>query len=153
VVLRAGRSEGQGESFTVTLPVRSLAKTDGAMLDAAFEALDLASSPDDVIAAATVRASSQARWVEERSGPDPSLEPVRSIRFSPGALGTDREITEAGYALFAALEEATTVELAIERYAELCEVPPAEVRRKVLDFVREGLARGLLERWPPSKSR
>jgi hypothetical protein len=78
---------------------------------------------------------------------------VRSIRFSPGALGTDREITEAGYALFAALEEAATVELAIERYAELCEVPPAEVRRKVLDFVREGLARGLLTPWPQSKSR
>src|SRR5262249_61978956 len=79
VVLRAGRSEGQGESFTVTLPVRSLAKTDGAMLDAAFEALDLASSPDDAIAAATVRASSQARWVEVRCGPDPSLEAVRRI--------------------------------------------------------------------------
>jgi SAM-dependent methyltransferase len=153
VVLRAGRSPGQRESFTVALPVRSLAKTDGAMIDTAFEALDLASRGDDVIAAAAVRASSQARWVEERPRPDPSLEPVHSIRFSAGALGTDREITEAGYALFAALEEAPTVELAIEKYAELCETTPAEVRRKVLDFVREGLARGLLEPRPPSKSR
>ena len=114
---------------------------DYAGLEAAFTALDLAARPDDELAAAAVRASSHARFLEERSRPDASLEPVRSIRFSAGGVGTDREITEAGYRLFEAFETAESVERAIAIYAEECEVPAEEVRRKVLDFVREALAR------------
>jgi hypothetical protein len=95
-----------------------------------------------------VRGASRVRLREECARPDVSLEPVRSICFAPGAVGTGWEITEAGYALFQALGGAESVAQAVAVYAEDCGVPPEEVRRKVLDFVREGLARGLLEPHP-----
>ncbi len=146
VVLRAG-ADGTppGRQFTAQIPIRGIPmKAPGAVL-ALFAALDFASLDDDALSAAAVRAPAGARWVEERSRPDPRLEPSYSVRFAPGALPVDQEMTGATVALVAALDASASVGEAIARYATECGATPAEVRHSVLDFVREGLSRGTLE--------
>lgn len=144
VVLRASSAPGGG--FTVTLPVRGFSRGDATTIDAILAGIDLASSDEATLTAACVRATRRARFVEERPRPDPSIEPKITVRFTGGSLSPDREISEAAHALLGALEASESVARAIERYAEACGTSPGEVRRQVLDFVRENLARGLLER-------
>ena len=145
VVLRAGEGTPPGGKFTITLPVRSISATDGAGLDAVFAALDLASCQDDLLRRATVRVSTRARFIEERPRPDPNLEPKYSVRFSPGGVGADQELSEAVIALLSALDSSKSVEDAVVQYAITCGATADEMRPRVVAFVRENLARGLLQ--------
>jgi hypothetical protein len=59
-------------------------------------------------------------------------------------VAADRQVSDAGAFLLEALAAAPSVEEAVARFAEAASASADEARRTVLDFVREGLSRGLL---------
>ncbi len=140
------RSDRSGERTSFQLPAGGFSGLDAEALDAFLSGLDLSRAPDTELLATPVRVSPQARFVEEHLPSDPQGEPKRSIRFERRALGTDREISEGGQALFAALQAAPSVAAAVETFAAACEEEPAAVMKEVIGFVRDGLARALLVR-------
>jgi SAM-dependent methyltransferase len=142
VVLDA--SDRAGGRFDVQLPITGLGRLDADRLGIFLSGLALAGADDGRVLTASVRLAPEGRLVEERTAGHLREEPARSVRFEKGALAVDREISEAGFFLFSALEECATVAEAVSRFAEACEEPPNEVRQTVLDFVREGLSRSLL---------
>jgi SAM-dependent methyltransferase len=142
-VLRA--SGRPGGDITVELPVPALGGIDAAALDRYLSALDLASAPEAEVLRATVRPAPEARIVEERA-PGSGEPPAISVRFKPGYFATDRQVSDAGAFLLEALATASSVEDAAARFAEAADAPGDDARRTVLDFVREGLSRGVLVR-------
>jgi hypothetical protein len=150
--LRNARGAGRGPGFTVSLPVPSLERMNATVLESALAGLDLACQSDEALCAAHVHLHPQARWIEEREDADPNAAPVRSLRFPAGWLCGARELNDATAALLSSLIAAPRVEAGIEAYATLCAASPGEVRRQVLDFVRESLGRGLLVAGPASNA-
>ena len=143
VVLRS--SDRPGGRFTIELPLPGLAGLGPAAIDRYLAALDLASGPDAALLAAPVKAAAELRVREERpAGPAGGAAPALSVRFEPGWVGTDRQVSPAGVFLLDALSAAASVEEAAARFAEAVGEAPAVARAKVLAFVREGLSRGLL---------
>jgi len=143
VVLRqaAGRTTGIAASMLVD----SLLDLNWEAIEGVFDALDLAALDDRGLKTRGVSFSSRATWVEERRRPDPASEGRVRVRFRPGALGVEGELSDASAALLEALDGSTSVGAAIVRYAELCECAEAEVEQKVLEFVRATLRSGVLE--------
>ncbi|HEY6099835.1 MAG TPA: PqqD family peptide modification chaperone [Anaeromyxobacter sp.] len=142
VVLRA--ADRPGGRFTVELPVPGVGGIGAAVLDRFLGALDLASAPDAALLAARVRPAPEARLHEERAIGSEGRPAAISVRFQPGWVGTDREVSEAGAFLLEALSGAASVDDAVARFAEAAGEPAAQARRTVVDFVREALSRGLL---------
>ena len=142
VVLRTDPRLPPRGRYTVQLPVRTLSQDGPDALVKLLGALELACLPDDALLATAVGFQPRAKLMEERTRP--GAEPVRRVTIERGAFGTERIVTDAGLALLDALEEARDVAEAVDRYAQLCDAEPNEVRNTVLDFVREGLGRGLL---------
>jgi SAM-dependent methyltransferase len=142
VVLSA--SPVPGGRFDVELPVAGLGGVDGAALDAYLAALQLAATPDVALLRVPARPAPGTRLREEHPADAPTAPPVRSIRFDRGGLGSDREISDTGAFLIETLAKAATIEEAAARFAEACGAGRAEARSKLVDFVREGLSRGLL---------
>jgi hypothetical protein len=145
-VLRAPEREPGVTSpgFTVSLAVPTLEGMQGDTIKTAFASIDLACQKDPTLEASAVRLPPGARWIEERSHSAPETEPHRSIRFATGWLCGPCEVSEASAALISALDLAPTVAAAIDDYAQVCGTTASEVRVQVLDFVRQGLGRGLL---------
>jgi hypothetical protein len=140
------RSGVPGGRMDVELPVGGLSAVDAAALDGYLAGLSLASAPEPVLLRAIARPSPHARLCEERGLARPEAPPTRSIRFAPGHIGKDRELSEAGAFLLEALATSATIEESIARFAEATDSGPDEVGRTVTDFVREALSRGLLVR-------
>ncbi|HEY6001751.1 MAG TPA: PqqD family peptide modification chaperone, partial [Anaeromyxobacter sp.] len=140
-VIRAPRRTGG--RIAVELPVPAMAGIGAAALDRYLAALDLASAPDAAILGAAVRPAPEARIRAERS-PGAEEADAISVRFEPGYVGAERQVSEAGAFLLDALSAAASVEEAVARFAEAASAAGDEARRTVLDFVREGLSRGLL---------
>lgn len=142
VVLRAAdRPAGR---FTIELPVAGLAGIGAATIDRYLAGLDLASASDAALLAAQVRPAPEARVREERPAGHSETAVALSVRFEPGWIGADRQISAAGAFLLDALSGAPSVEEAAARFAVAVEEEAATAKRKVLAFVREGLSRGLL---------
>jgi methylase of polypeptide subunit release factors len=133
------------DRLVLQLPVSSLG-LDAERLEAYLGCLAVARAAPQQLLAATVRVAPGARFVEERPPSAPAGEPKRSVRFPKGDLGSDQELSEAGLALFAALQDAPDVAAAVDAFAAACGEPAAAVRDQVIGFVREGLVRGLLVR-------
>ncbi len=133
-----------GGRFDVELPVGGLGGIDLPALDCYVAALEIAGSPDQALLRASVRPAPGARLREERPLGDPGAEPARSVHLGQGRIGSDREVSGAGAFLFDALARAATVEDAAARFAGASGASEEEARKTVLDFVREGLSRGLL---------
>jgi SAM-dependent methyltransferase len=142
VILRA--SDRPAGRFTIELPLAGLAGLGPATIDRYLAALDLAGAPDAALLAARVRAAPELRIREERRAGPSDAPPALSVRFEPGWIGTDRQISAAGAFLLDALSAAASVEEAAARFAETVGEEAAAARPKVLAFVREGLSRGLL---------
>ncbi len=140
------RSDAPGGRRTIELPVPSLAGVASEALDAWLAGLDLAGAPDEALLAAAVRPAPGARLREER--PLAEDEPRWALTFERPGVATDRELSPAGAALVDALAASPDVAAAAVRFAEACGEPPDAVRRTVLDFVREGLGRGILAKHP-----
>ncbi len=138
------RSPVPGGRFDVELPVTGLGGVDGAALDAYLAALQLAAAPDASLLRVPVRPAPGSRLRKEHPADAPAAPPVRSIRFDPSLIGSDREISETGAFLLDALARAATIEEAAARFAEASGADRAEARAKLVDFVREGLSRGVL---------
>jgi SAM-dependent methyltransferase len=139
-VLRA--ADRPGGRMTVELAVPSLSGVGAATLDRYLAALDLAAAPEPALLAAAVRPAPEARLREERAPGGPSA--AVAVRFEPGWIAADRELSEAGAFLLDALAGAASVDAAAARFAEAAEAAPDEARRTVVPFVREGLSRGIL---------
>lgn len=133
-----------GGRYTVTLPVGAGARYDAAALDERLAALALASRPDDALLTARPRTARGARFIEERTVPDPSAPARLEVRFAPGSLAVDREVSEAVLALVGLCDGQRTGAEVLARFAELCQAPPAEVHGTVASGLRDALARGLL---------
>jgi len=142
VVLRA--ADRPGGRFTVELPVPGLAGVDAAALDRYLASLDLASAPEASLLRAAVRPAPQARLREERTAGSRGDGRTISVHFEPGWIGTDRQLSEAGAFLVDTLAGSASVEEALDRFTAAAGEPAAQARRTVVDFVREGLSRGLL---------
>ena len=140
VVLRAQR---EGEiapgRLAATLPVGSIGRGDFAALEHLLAGIDLAALGDDRLMGMAVCASPHVRWVEERRGPDASLEPARMVRFAVGSFGSDFPIDDRRYRLCGLLDRSATIAAAVEAYAVTFGEPLATARSEVLPFVREGL--------------
>jgi hypothetical protein len=130
--------------YTFQLPVPGFSGLDVSSLEEFLSGMELARASREELLAAKVCVSPRARFVEERPATDPQGEPKRSICFDKGALGTDREISEAGLVMFAALQAAPSVAVAAETFGAACGEKPEAVKEQVVSFVREGLLRGLL---------
>jgi SAM-dependent methyltransferase len=141
VALQTDGQTPDGGRYTVQLPIRGLSQGGPEALVTLLAALQVASLPDETLMQMSVSFQPRAKLVEERTSLAAGV--VRWVRFQPGAFGTDQGLTDAGLALLEALDGGD-VTGAVGRYAELCDVEPAEVQAKVLAFVREGLGRGLL---------
>jgi SAM-dependent methyltransferase len=142
VVLRG--ADGPGGRFTVELPVPGLAGVGAAAIDRYLAALELASAPEPALLRGRAVPAPELRLREERTAAAPDEPPARSVRFEPGYVGTDRQVSEAGAFLLEALARAASVDEAVLRFAEATGDAPAGARPTVVDFVREGLSRGLL---------
>jgi hypothetical protein len=142
VVLRG--ADRPGGRFTVELPVPALAGIGADALDRYLGALDLAGAPDAALLLAPVRPAPEVRLREERRAAPPEEPPAYAVRFEPGYVGTDRQVSEAGVFLLEELSRAASVEEALARFAEATGGTIDETRPTVVDFVREGLSRGLL---------
>ena len=142
VVLRpADRPDGR---FTVELPVPGLAGVGAEAIERHLAALDLASAPEAALLRARVRPAAEVRLREERR-PGPAEEAAQhAVRFEPGYVGTDRQVSEVGAFLLAALARSASVEAAVGELAEATGGTIDEARPVAVDFVREGLSRGLL---------
>jgi len=66
------------------------------------------------------------------------------VRFEPGYVGAERQVSEGGAFLLEALCGAASVAEVVASFARAADAPEDEARRTVLDFVREGLSRGML---------
>jgi SAM-dependent methyltransferase len=141
VLAESGERDGR---IVFQLPAGGLQGLDAASLERFLTGLELSGASPKVLLASSVRVAAGARFVEERPGTDPQGEPQRSIRFGKGALGADLELSEAGVALFAAIQAAPSVAGAVELFAQACGEEPAAVQTEVVAFVRDGLGRGLL---------
>ena len=101
--------------------------------------------------AAKVHASRFATWIEARSGPDPTEEPTRSVRFAEGTFASDVDnLAESAYHLAGLVDAAANVRDAAREHARTSEQESDEAEAQVLRFVREALGRGLLEPSPDS---
>jgi SAM-dependent methyltransferase len=138
------RSGVPGGRLTLELPISGMARLDAEVLDRFLRGLELAIQPDDALLAAAARLAPGGRVVEERAAGALGGDPARSVRFAPGGLAVDREVSEAGALVLAALDRSASVEDAAAQLAAACGEPPDALRRTVLDFVREGLGRGIL---------
>jgi SAM-dependent methyltransferase len=134
----------RGPGFTASLPVPSLERMSAPVLESALDGLDLACQDDQALLGSSVHLPPQTRWIEERATADLDAPPTRSVRFPPGWLCGARELSDASAALLATLSKTPKVSAGLEAYATLCAASPNDVRRQVLDFVRESLGRGLL---------
>jgi SAM-dependent methyltransferase len=137
-------ADGARGKATVELRVRTLPRHRREVLEDLLAGFDLASLDDATLGRQAVCGSPRAAWTEERPRPGAEGDPVFKVRFPPDAILFDQEITEAAYVLNSVLDQSETVDEAVARYAELCGAPSEEVRAPVLNFVREGLARGTL---------
>lgn len=146
VVLRAGETTRTEPSFSIQLQIRSASAIHFEHLEALFVALDLAACPDAELERAALTLPDGASWIEERPRPDATLEPICRVRFAPQNPFVDQELPHAAFALVEFLDQSDNIAEAIVRYAAACECAPEEVRDQVLNFVREGLSRGIL--WP-----
>ena len=106
--------------------------------------IDLAVAGEDAIAQARVRPRSGARIVIERDPGASRDGEERSIRFGGPSLALDREVTQAGAAIFDLLAAEGSVAAATERFARAMDRPVTEVRSLVTAFVRDCLLRALL---------
>jgi hypothetical protein len=143
VVLR--RRAGNGTAITSVLPVRSMPRGEGPRsVDDVLAALDLASADDERLRAAAVEASRWARFVQERNRPALEEDPYYKVRFEPGGIGVDQELSAASLLLLETLGRAPSVTAAAEAYAAEIEEAPAAMAAPVVEFVRRGLATGLI---------
>lgn len=146
VVLRAHPDDNQPRPrMAATVPVTALGGGDADALARLLGAIDLAALDADILAARGVSVSNFAIWLEERSAPDPSLQPERFVHFKPGSFGSDFKIAEERYAMSVALSRAASIAAAIDAHAAATNTTPEAVRGDILAFVREGLMRGLFE--------
>jgi SAM-dependent methyltransferase len=130
--------------FTLSLPVGSLPHRSGRRTDELLAAIDHAAFPDDALLACAVKASRHARFIQTRERPRLEEEGDYRVRFEPGALAVDQELSAASLLLLELLERAPSVDAAADAYAERCSEPPGAMRAAVLEFVRRGLTSGLL---------
>ena len=142
--VRAPSAPASGGRYSIQLQVRSLGAVEPVHVRSLFDALDLAARPDDELVAAAVSLAEETRWIEERPGPSPAVEPVCRVRLAPSSPFLEMEVPAAAFALFEILGEVPTVGEAVSRYARLCECDESEVRDQVIGFVRQGLTRGAL---------
>jgi len=106
--------------------------------------IDLATSGEEVLAAARVRPRDGATVVTERPPGASRGDEVRSIRFERPTLALEFELTQAGAAIFDLLAAESSVASAVDRFAKALGQPVAEVRPLVTSFVRDCLTRALL---------
>lgn len=142
-LFRAGREGKPGGRFSVQLPVRGLGGLGPAALEALLASLDLATENDQTLLRAAVRPSPGARFVEVRRVPG-ETDPDRTVRFAPGVIGVEGEPNPSTWRLIGILADAGSVADALGQYAALTGSGPDEERGTVLDFVRRGLAEGVL---------
>ncbi|MCC7540825.1 MAG: methyltransferase [Deltaproteobacteria bacterium] len=146
LVLRRPPEGGEpGGRYRLVLPAPSLTKLRGDAVMRLVSALELALSSEKDLLGSRVEVPKGARFVEERESADAPM-PVRfAVRMPEGSIAQDRELGERGWALFGLLGSGLTIGEALVRFAEMCGEPAAVLRGEVIGFVREGLARGLLE--------
>ncbi len=142
-LLRAGRDGNPGGRFGIQLPVRTLAGIGPAAIEVLFASLDLATADSGALLRAAVRPSPGARFVEVRSAPG-AVDPALTVRFAPGAIGVEGELNPATLRLLELLGGAGSVAEALERHRADPASGAGGDREAALDFVRQGLAEGLL---------
>jgi SAM-dependent methyltransferase len=143
---RHPQSDAARHRFSATIPITRLGVGDGLAIDALLASLDLASMDDAALAAAKLRASPFAHWVEERTAPDPAERPTRAVRFAAGRFASDIDnLSESAFRLAGLVDAAESVEAAAREHALASGLDASAARAQLLRFVREALGRGLLE--------
>ena len=145
LLIARARREGDASPLTAMLPVRALRGGARRNVVDVLDAMALAHAGDAELKTATLRVSGWARWTQELDRPDPASPGRTRVQFEPGALGMDQELSGASLALLSTMLTSCTLEVAIERYAALCDATTDEVREQVTGFVRGGLATGMIE--------
>jgi SAM-dependent methyltransferase len=146
IVLRRRPSGDPGQrKLAATVPVATLGRGDAIALERLLAGIELAALGDKVLERRAVRTSPNVRWLDERPSPDPSIEPVRFVRFGAGSFGSDFQISRERYAMASALDQAASIATAIRELAEMVGEPAEAIGPEVVAFVREGLMRGLFE--------
>lgn len=141
VVMRRGTG---GPGITALLPVAQMPRGAGRDVDEVMAGLVLASAVEEQVLASAVTASPWASFVQERRSPALEEEPTYRVRFQPGAVAVDQELSAASLLLLETLGRAATVAEGAAAYATAIEEAPDSMGAPVLEFVRRGLATGLI---------
>ncbi len=144
VVSAPSVEQGARGVFVCQMRVSALSPGRSDRLDAALASLEVITRDDTALGEAALRVAPDATWVEERTTPDLNATPRRFVRFAPGALAADQDLTEAGQVLIALVDASEHVDAAIESFAEVCGVEVYKVRHEVLGMVRQQLSLGML---------
>jgi SAM-dependent methyltransferase len=145
VVLRAHPYAAVERSRVVaTVPVKALANGNANALESLLTSIDVAALDDTQLTTRKVRVAACAQWIEERPGPDPTSEPVRSVRFGPGSFGNDCYLTADRYQIATLLNSASSIGAAADQLAHTSGRSSTSAQTEVIAFAREGLMRGLL---------
>jgi SAM-dependent methyltransferase len=145
--LRNPSAQAEGLRFAATIPIKQLSDGDGEAIDVLMASLDMASFDDETLAAASLRASPFARWIEERPVPNPDAQPTHAVHFAAGRFASDIDNLTAGACRLTNLVDcAASVEEAAREYAHTSGLDWSTAQAQMLRFVREALGRGLLER-------
>ncbi len=142
-LLRAGRDGNPGGRFGIQLPVRTLAGIGPQAIEVLFASLDLAIADSAALLRAAVRPSPGARFVEVRTAPG-AADPALTVRFAPGAIGVEGELNPSTLRLLERLGRSASVAEALDRHVSDPDAGAGMDRETGLDFVRRGLAEGLL---------
>jgi SAM-dependent methyltransferase len=148
VVVRRPHAERPAAALTATFPVSGFGGADSRSADDLLASIDLAAASPEVLRRARVMLSPRARWTIESDGPVPDDGIQWQVRFAPGALAVDQEVSEASAVLVHCMSTAEDVGAGLAAYAEACGAMAEEVAPQAIEFVRHALRSGLLEPRP-----
>jgi len=144
ILRRPLAGEVSGGRYRIVLQAPPVDRLRPGAVREALAGLDLASGEEPALLAARLAPPEDATFVGEwRSPADPSPERLE-MRFRPGSLAQDRELSDGGWLLCGLFDGRRTVLEAIGPYAEASGSTTEEARRTVTAFAREALARGML---------
>ncbi|MEO5616732.1 MAG: methyltransferase [Candidatus Eisenbacteria bacterium] len=140
----ARRAAPDARELTLTpLPVREILALTPAVRERLHAGVSGSRLPDAGLLDRRVRVAPHAEWLSIRNAPEGDQREHR-VRFGAGWPALEQIVTDEGLMLASLLERSSNVAEAIDRYAEICEATPAEVRAPLLSYIRQSLLGGML---------
>lgn len=143
VLLHVRRAPSGEDQRTVVLETDALRKWDHVMLDELALSASFATRSDDELMTCAVRVPPRTTLIQESSFDQPEKQRLK-LHFESGRA-SDFELSDAAAIVVEAAREGATVETLVKHFADAAGALPAEMRPKVLAFIRQALLLGLVK--------